>query len=481
MASISTNSSGCAVQFLFAGKRHTVSVGKLAPDRAEAIKAKIEFILQDKENGQAHETDTQKWIRSIGDKLHGKLASIGLFAPRASAKQTTLGVWIDRCIARDTKAKPASKEVWRQGRVALVNHFGTETPIASITAGASDEFKLALEGTVIKSRAKNPDDAGAVRKLAPMTVRKRLQFAKKVFRAAARHKLIEENPFDDVKIEASAPDKMHFVTTADTIKLLAAVPLGQAGGDWRTIIALARWGGMRSPSEVLSLKLADIDWEHGRIHVTSPKTEHHPGKGMRVMPLFPELREFLLAASEAAPAGAVFVVNERFRRSTTGPQGWRNSNLRTTFEKIVKRAGLTPWPRLFHNLRSSRQTELQEIYPTHVVCAWLGNSPDIAREHYLQVTDAHFEKATSAANSLQYEAVTDRKGQCGENENAAFTDTYDQLRTCTTVHADGEGFDKCKKRLYSWCNKSKRSEKRSDWGSNRTQLCGAVADRRRVA
>ena len=27
----------------------------------------------------------------------------------------------------------------------------------------------------------------------------------------------------------------------------------------------------------------------------------------------------------------------------------------------------------------------------HVVCAWIGNSEAVAREHYLQVTDAHFE------------------------------------------------------------------------------------------
>jgi hypothetical protein len=148
------------------------------------------------------------------------------------------------------------------------------------------------------------------------------------------------------------------------------------------------------------------------------------------MPLFPELREFLLAAAEAAPEGAVYVVNEKYRRGATGPQGWRNCNLRTTFEKIIKRAGLTLWPRLFHNLRSSRHTELQEVYPTHVVCAWLGNSPDIAREHYLQVTDAHFDRATSAANSLQYGTVTDRDGQYGENANAEITDTHDQLLTC---------------------------------------------------
>jgi hypothetical protein len=31
-----------------------------------------------------------------------------------------------------------------------------------------------------------------------------------------------------------------------------------------------------------------------------------------------------------------------------------------------------------------------------VVCAWLGNNPEIAREHYLQVTDAHLGRAIGA-------------------------------------------------------------------------------------
>ena len=38
-------------------------------------------------------------------------------------------------------------------------------------------------------------------------------------------------------------------------------------------------------------------------------------------------------------------------------------------------------------------------HPIHVVCAWIGNSADVARRHYLQVTDADFEKATSNPTS----------------------------------------------------------------------------------
>ena len=236
-----------------------------------------------------------------------------------------------------------------------------------------------------------------------VAVRKRLQFAKMVFRAATRHKLIGENPFNDVTTEAAAPDRMHNITPADATKLIEACP----SQDWRTIVALARWGGLRCPSEVLSLTWNDVHWPDttasserdrvGWIRVVSPKTEHHPGKSTRVMPLFPELLPELERAFDSAPDGAIYVVDERFRKGAMGLQGWRGCNLGTTFKKIIKRAGLAVWPRPFHNLRSSRQTELQESYPTHVVCAWLGNGPDIAREHYLQVTDEHFKRAAGTA------------------------------------------------------------------------------------
>ena len=69
------------------------------------------------------------------------------------------------------------------------------------------------------------------------------------------------------------------------------------------------------------------------------------------------------------------------------------TNLRTTLQKIIKRAGLLPWPKLYHNLRSTRETELMESFPAHVVCGWIGNSEAVARKHYLQVTDDHFDRA----------------------------------------------------------------------------------------
>ena len=73
--------------------------------------------------------------------------------------------------------------------------------------------------------------------------------------------------------------------------------------------------------------------------------------------------------------------------------GWKNANLRSEMTRLLRRAGVSGWPRLFHSMRASRQTELQREFPLHVVCSWLGNSPRIAQQSYLLVTEDDFAKA----------------------------------------------------------------------------------------
>jgi hypothetical protein len=73
--------------------------------------------------------------------------------------------------------------------------------------------------------------------------------------------------------------------------------------------------------------------------------------------------------------------------------GWKNANLRSELTRLLRRAGVSPWPRLFHSMRASRQTELQREFPIHVVCSWLRNSPRIAQQSYLLVTEDDFARA----------------------------------------------------------------------------------------
>lgn len=135
-----------------------------------------------------------------------------------------------------------------------------------------------------------------------------------------------------------------------------------------------RFGGLRCPSEHLALRWGDIGWKKGL---------HHEGGDCRIVPLFPELRPHLNAVWDRPKSTGEFVIT-RYRDV--------KQNLRTQFTKIIERAGLNPWPRLFQNLRASRQTELCDVFPEHVVCAWLGNTDKVAREHYLHARETHYER-----------------------------------------------------------------------------------------
>jgi hypothetical protein len=108
--------------------------------------------------------------------------------------------------------------------------------------------------------------------------------------------------------------------------------------------------------------------------------------------MFPPLERYLREAFDVAPAGEVHCLGH-YRHQPT--------NFRNILHKAILKAGVEPWPRCFHNMRASLQTELQQHFPEHVVCKWLGNSAGIARRHYLQVTEEHFKQAVVQGAVLQ--------------------------------------------------------------------------------
>jgi len=82
-------------------------------------------------------------------------------------------------------------------------------------------------------------------------------------------------------------------------------------------------------------------------------------------------------------------------------------------------AGLTPWDKPFHNMRATRQTELSDQFPEHVICQWLGNSQAVATKHYLHTTDEHFERAIKAAQKAAQQplATPETAPQCAPSGN----------------------------------------------------------------
>lgn len=159
--------------------------------------------------------------------------------------------------------------------------------------------------------------------------------------------------------------------------------------DWRVIIALARYGGLRCPSEVLRLRWEDVNWNRDRFYVRSSKTERYEGKDSRLVPLFPEVCKELEAlffhiADTSNPVE--FVVN-RYR----DPE---RTNLGTQFARIVKMSGIGPIPRPFDNMRASRSTEVYVEFGAYLESEWIGHSSKVAHDHYLQVREEDFERAS---------------------------------------------------------------------------------------
>ena len=412
MASL-TNDPGNLRRVLFRlnGKRRTIRLGRLPQRDAETVLGHVEALLVAHEHGTPTPASTAAWLAGLSDEAHDRIARVGL-VPRRGA--VTLGELLDRYVATAV-VKKSTADARRQTTNSLTAHFTREKPLNEITPADADAWRRAIT------------DAG----LAPATVSKRTHVAKAVFRKAVRWGLLASNPFADLKAGPQTnPARIHYVSPDAVTAVLDACPDDQ----WRAVFALSRYAGLRCPSEIVGLRWGNMNWERGRLTVLSPKTAGHgDGHAVRVVPLTPKLRGILLSLFNAADDGAEYIV-PRLRDPRT--------NLRTTATKIVTRAGVTPWPKLFHNLRASCAMDWCERFPAHVAASWLGHSPLIAARHYLTSRDAHFdhaaglaptEAAQNPAHSAHARGCTELHGAPDALENAGENDVLQSSATpCTT-------------------------------------------------
>ncbi len=150
---------------------------------------------------------------------------------------------------------------------------------------------------------------------------------------------------------------------------------------------MARFLGVRVPSEPFSMTRDCVDWEKQVIRAPSPKTVKQ-GRPFRLVPLFPPLRPYLEALWEATSPGTLFIFDRlRQRSSLTSDRHstWRAVNLRTQLERLIVRAGLRPWPKPWQNLRSSAEMDLLARFPPAAVFEWIGHTHDLARCGHWQV------------------------------------------------------------------------------------------------
>ena len=383
MASLSKLADGrYRVEFYDAdGNRKCVSLGTVSDRYAERFRDKITALAQVSRYGATPAENVARWLAGLNDRDHRKLVKAGLVSPREApeAPETqpeTLVEFVERFIAKKVSIKKSTRTFYGHTEANLREFFGIDKRLTDVTQGDADDFRGFLV-TKYSSEA---------------TVNRRCGVSKTIFKSAVRHRLILVNPFDDLRTTVRGNKSNRRMIDRATIDLiLDACP----NAEWRVLVSLARFAGMRIPSEAFYLRWSDIDWNQERIRFRSPKTEHKPGHEEREIPLFPELVEPLRDAFDQAEPGSEFVITKLRPKTLRDDAGnFRNTSLSTRFKQIIRRAGLEPWPKPFVNLRASRDTELRESFPGHVVEAWIGHGDRIAKEHYLMVTDDHFRRAS---------------------------------------------------------------------------------------
>lgn len=372
------------------GTRKVIRLGKVKKREADEFKHKVEALNAAVMTGVSPDGETCRWLADISDTLHIRLARAGLVAPRtppAPQQCMTLATLTQTYISSRTDLKERTHINLDMCARRLIEFFGADRAIDTISEGDADEWVNWLRGSRATDATGKTLTRKRNKKYANATAGRTIKRAKQFFKFAYRKKFIHENPFADAKAPGQVNEgRKFFVTASVAYKLLDACP----DTEWRLIVALSRFGGLRCPSEHLALTWDDVDWGNNRIRIKSSKTEHHTDGGVRFVPIFPELRPCLEEAFTLAPEGTVYVINR-----SRNP----NVNLRTSFLRIIRRAGLEPWPKLFHNMRASRETELAEEYPQHVVCKWIGNKAGVAQDHYLQVTDEHFRRGATTTTA----------------------------------------------------------------------------------
>lgn len=363
MASISTSSTGQRRLLVsIDGRRLTRRLGTMSAKDARALEELVGDLESARLLGRPHDPMIVGRISRLAPSMRHQLASLGLVQP------LELGLTVSQLAARylaSASFKPSTRLFYGHTLRNLDAFFPPMKLAASVTEADATAFVRSLVG------------------LSPATLARRTIAARTIWRWGMKNGYVTGNPFKSIKTGAqNNPARKHYVP-ASVIKKL----MDNASAEMRGLIALSRFAGLRCPSEAMALKWSDVDWDAGTIRITSSKTEHHAGKGSRIIPIFDELHPHLALLDTREPGNVI--------------EGMRNiKSIWKQLKDLCNRAGVKPWPKLWHNMRASCQSDLSREFAPYVVCAWLGNSLRVAESHYLQVTPIDMERAQKRTRNI---------------------------------------------------------------------------------
>ncbi len=226
----------------------------------------------------------------------------------------------------------------RQTKAKLLESFPDDACVRGISRDDALDWRKSLK------------DVG----LSEAAIRTHCGNVKTMLAEAKRRKVIEDNPFEMLKSGPTPSKYTRYITPDEIQRVIDACP----NAEWRLLFGLARYAGLRIPSETHRLTWADVDFERARLTVHSPKTERWEGHDQRVIPITPKLMALLHYRFETMPEGEAPLVG------ITG----KGAVIRRV-RGIWAAAGVEPWARLWQTLRASCEKEWAIMFPQFAVIA----------------------------------------------------------------------------------------------------------------
>ncbi len=365
------------------GKRFRARLGRCPALEARRYAEMVDRLIRCSRLGVPADDDVIAWASRLNTRHRDRLERAGLLRKStALSRQPTLRrVCAAYLRARRRGVSPATLEQMVL-MVRSITGFMGDPRIDQISRADAAAWWGHMRGT-----------------LSEATARGRVRYASVMFGAgmhgAVGLGLLRENPLDQLPRQAVERDK----DDVERARVLAVMEV--CTPPMRLTLALARFAGLRVPSETRALTWDRVDFERRAMRVRDRKRGRD-----RMVPIDPTLLDELARAFAAAGDGATEVV--------TGPgtAGCPNAYI----ERAMARAGVQPWAPVFHALRGSCATDwLDQGNNPHDVAAWTGHSLTVLMRHYAKVRPANMERVTGGK--------AQRKAQQGVRDGDGLTRT----------------------------------------------------------
>ena len=317
---------------------------------------------------------SQAIITGLHPRLRSFLLDAGLLSPPKG--DPTVGEWLDVFLERKCGLVKASTMRVYGRTCKQASHFFLATERISTVDG---DRALAFRKWLMQPRGRR------CRVLAEATIRKTCAIMSEAFGCALKAGLIRQNPFLAAGIKKTVQpnrSREYFVSRDEAHLLLSACESAEE----RLMVGLARFAGLRTPSEIADLRWSDFDSASRTLRIRSPKTAHHADGGIRKVPVFPILMDLLEDQRACSGLSEHLLPNLRHYPS-----------LSTRMRRIIRSAGMFQYPRALHNLRLSCISEwvLVDRRDLVTVAEWAGHTIQVMTRHYLK--QIHADSASQAA------------------------------------------------------------------------------------